>query len=433
MLSPQEVYPAIVVWLQAMGGVNHRTAQVALAQLVTALVVGQSLRPASLARALPSPVPVPARARYQQVARAWRRRWLTAGWLTPRLVRAALALVAPAGQPHLALDTVRCGAWEIMTVGLVWHGRVLPLGWRVLPYPLPRKVFTPTACLLIQHLAAVWPRDRPPHLVADRGFPSRRLFRTLRAVGWDFTVRLRASDVVTVAGTAWVVRDRLATATVGTWTAMPARFGKAVDGVEATVVIGRGLAVLRWHQRDDGSARARAHQAAQRRKDLQHKHRGQRSCAHLTDPWMVLFTTQPTWLAAVRSYKQRYTTEGTYRDAQGGWDGHHGWGLEERLTRVTDPAVVEGIVGLWTLGTLLQSWVGDQVGQPAAPPAVRAVTAEWTTTGRLSVWARGRLALTDPSGRLRRWLVQTLATGAARIASGPPSVVASWPEQLEAA
>jgi hypothetical protein len=36
----------------------------------------------------------------------------------------------------------------------------------------------------------------------------------------------------------------------------------------------------------------------------------------------------------------------------------------------------------------------------AAPPLVRQVVAQWTTTGRLSVWARGRLALAEPSGQL---------------------------------
>jgi hypothetical protein len=64
------------------------------------------------------------------VARAWRRPWLSPAWLVPRLVPAALALV-PAerdGVTHLALDSVRCGAWEVFTLGVVWHGRVLPRG-----------------------------------------------------------------------------------------------------------------------------------------------------------------------------------------------------------------------------------------------------------------------------------------------------------------
>src|ERR671937_304792 len=81
-------------------------------------------RAAGLMRALLSPPAVPARQRYKRVARAWGRPWLAPGWLTPRLVRAALALVAPdpapwptAGLTHLVLDSVRCGRWERVTLG----------------------------------------------------------------------------------------------------------------------------------------------------------------------------------------------------------------------------------------------------------------------------------------------------------------------------
>ena len=135
MPSSVQVYPAALACLQALGVVRHRTAEAALAGLLTALLVGQSLRPSVLARALPSPQPCPARSRYRQVARAWARPWLTADHLTTALVPAALALVRPRGRPLLVLDSVRCGGWETFTVGLAWHGRVVPLSWAVLPYP----------------------------------------------------------------------------------------------------------------------------------------------------------------------------------------------------------------------------------------------------------------------------------------------------------
>jgi hypothetical protein len=112
-------------------------------------------------------------------------------------------------------------------------------------------------------------------------------------------------------------------------------------------------------------------------------------------------------------------TEGSYRDAQGGWDGQHGWDLEPTLSRLTSAEPVAALVGLWALGLLVQTWVGHQVLTPTAPPEVRALQAEWTTTGRLSIWAHGRLALTEPSGRLRAWLAQTLADGARRVQAGP--------------
>src|SRR5829696_9156037 len=156
MPTPQEVYPLLLPWVQALGGPTHPAAGLALAQLLSALLVTQSLRPSALMRALPSSQSVPARQRYQRVARAWTRAWLTAAWLTPRLVRAALALV-PGRERLLALDSVRCGPWEVFTVGLVWHGRVLPLAWAVLAYPWPKGQFTPTVCALLEAVARAWP------------------------------------------------------------------------------------------------------------------------------------------------------------------------------------------------------------------------------------------------------------------------------------
>jgi len=153
---------------------------------------------------------------------------------------------------------------------------------------------------------------------------------------------------------------------------------------------------------------------------LARKHPRQRpDAARQTDPWVVLFTSHPTWLAAVRSYDRRWSTEGSYRDAQGGWDGQHGWDLEVTLARLSDAVVVERVVGLWALGALVQTWVGHRLGQPSAAAPVPLLRREWTTTGRLSVWARGQFALTDPSGRLRPWLRQTLTAGAHRLATAP--------------
>ena len=123
MPSSQELYPLIHAWLQALPAPTptHPAALSALAHLVTALLVGQSLRPTALMRALLSPLPVPARQRYKRVARAWSRPWLSPAWLVPRLVPAALALVPPDrdGLTHLALDSVRCGPWEVFTLGVV--------------------------------------------------------------------------------------------------------------------------------------------------------------------------------------------------------------------------------------------------------------------------------------------------------------------------
>jgi len=417
MLSSPEVYPLVLAWLQALEVCPHAVALSALSHLVTALLVGQSLRASALMRALLSPLPVPARQRYKRVARALERPWLTPGWLTPRLVRATLALVDPdgwgptCGQTHVALDSVRCGGWEVFTLGVVGHGRVLPVSWAVLPYPWPRGQVTPTVCGLLRQVDAAWPAGRPVHLVADRGFPSQQLFRTLRSVGWGWTVRLRAGMGVTVNGESLLVRDLLGRARISGWTGWAGAYGRGAKAIPATLVVGRGLPVWPLHQRTEGSQRPRAARQAERQRTRRYRY----ASVSETDTWMVLCTTQPTWRAAVSGYRKRWATEGSYRDAQSGWDGQHGWDLEPTLTQAGSAIQAEALVGLWALGTLLQTYLGRQVVQ--GPAAVQAVARQWTTTGRLSVWAHGQMAWREPL--LAAWLADTLHAGAARLAVAP--------------
>jgi hypothetical protein len=426
MLSPEQLYPLILSLVQALGPGGHSTAMASLAHLLTALLIGQSLRPAVLMRALLSPNPAPARQRYKRVARSLRRRWLSSDWLTPLLVRAALALVKPdpigsttAGLTHLALDSVRCGGWEIFTLSVVWRGRGLPVGWAVLPYPWPKGQFTPTICGLVRLVAAAWPADRAAHLTADRAFPSRRLFQTLRQVGWGWTVRLRATDSVTVAGKTQPTRELLASAKVGSWTVLTAFYGSDPQALPGSLVVGRGLVVIPWHQRTDGCLRQRAKQRAQRQRHLADKHPGRADASQQTDLWLILFTSHPTWRAAITSYRRRWATEGIYRDAQGGWDGRQGWDLERAVARLQKSVQVERVVGLWALGVLAQSAIGYQL-MHSNSPQLQAVVGQWTTTNRLSIWARGRLALTDTSGQLTAWLGQTIKAVAQEVAVAPP-------------
>src|SRR5919202_1579592 len=130
MLSSQELYPLVQLWVHALKLAPSAAALSALSHLLVALLCGPSLRPSALMRALLSPCPVPARQRYKRVARFWERPWLTPAWLTPRLVRAVLALIPPdgwgptAGLTHVVLDSVRCGPWEVFTLGLVCCGRI---------------------------------------------------------------------------------------------------------------------------------------------------------------------------------------------------------------------------------------------------------------------------------------------------------------------
>jgi hypothetical protein len=458
MPSPQELYRLVGAWVQALGVTPHPTARAALAALVAALLTHQSLRPSALMRALPSPRAVPARQRYKRVQRAWTRPWLSSAGLTPALVRAGVALgVALATRPvgpgaagalgppvvHLALDSVRCGRWGVFTAGVVWRGRALPVGWAVLPYPWPRGQFTPAVVGLLRRVGAAWPAGVPAHLVADRAFPSRALFGALRALGWGWTVRLRARSWVSGPGQpagGQPARALLARGRRGGWTTVPAAFGRGGAAVAGQVVVGRGLVVLPAHQRTAGSLGPRGRQAARRRQHLARKYPGRPDYgarAAATDPWVLLFTSHPgpgARRAAPGGYRRRWAIEGSYRDAQGGWDGQHGWDLAAVLARARARAAahVDRVAGLWALGALLQTWVGHAASQPAAPAAVRAVVAQWTTTGRLSVWAHGHFALHDRSGRLHAWLTATLTAGAAHVAAAravrpPPGPAAVLP------
>lgn len=422
MAAPSVLYALILEWLYALGGLGHHTTCQALAAQVTAVLLGQSVRPAARMRALPSAATVPARQRYRRAARALDRPSLSPARLTPLLVRAALALVGPdrRGLTHLALDSVRCGAWEVLTVGVVWHSRVIPVGWAVLPYPWPKGKFTPTTCRLIEQIAAAWPPDRRAHLAADRGFPSRALFQTLQAVGWDWTVRLRAKSWVGVAGKGQWVRSLLDHASPSRWARYEATFGSGPKAVSGHLVMGWPHYQPPRHQRNPGSARARAGLATRRVQHLQSKHPGRApDASSQTVAWLVLFTSLSDARLARSAYRRRWATEGSYRDAQGGWDGQHGWDLEPAIADLTQAQSVAHLVGLWALSTLMQTWVGDQVAHGPAP--VRLVSHQWATTRRLSIWARGRLALTDPSGDLVPWLQMTLNRGAQRIALALPT------------
>jgi hypothetical protein len=411
MLAPAELYPAIARWLQVVGVVGHATGLASMAEMVTALLIGQSLRPSEVGRALLSPVGVGARHRYRRVRRTLTRGRLSSTQLTPVLVRLALGLVGDR-VPHLAMDTVRCGRWEVITIGVVWHGRILPVGWEVLPYPWPKGRFTPAVVRLLWRVGQAWPPARRPHLVADRGFPSLKLFRAVEQLGWGWTIRLRAKLNVGIDGTPQALAALIATSRPGVWTCRPGTYGTGRHQVAGHLGLGRAdaLPVLPRHQANPGSARQRARRQAARAREIAGKHRPRRAtAAQQTDGWVALFTTHTTWLDASRSYTRRWATEGSYRDAQGGYDGQHGWDLEPTVAREPVTAAVDSLFGLWALGAAIQTALGDRLSRPDAPPDVRAARARWTTTDRLSVWMRGRFALTDPFGDLRPHLLDALA------------------------
>jgi hypothetical protein len=249
MCSPDSAfYPLLLRLLAPLVGLGHLASLTALTELVWAVLAAQSLRPADLVRALPQLRAAGARQGFRRVHRLLERTTCQSRRLTPALV-AALLRVVDDGVVVLVLDSSRCRRWEVLTLGLRFHGgRVLPIAWAVLPYPWPRRRFTPTAIALLDRVLAAWPVDRPVHLVADRGFPSYALFRQLdewrqrRPLG--YTLRLRAGDWVRLDGEQVVkIADLLGAVGDGRWRTWSASYRRQTrTSAPATLVIGRGLA-----------------------------------------------------------------------------------------------------------------------------------------------------------------------------------------------
>src|SRR5205814_2013752 len=144
------------------------------------------------------------------------------------------------------MDTVRTGGWESITIGVVWRGRVVPVAWEVLPYPWPKGRFTPTVVQLLWRLSTSWPVERRPHLVADRGFPSLKLFRALEQLGWGWTIRLRAKLTMGIDGEPHALADLIAASRPGVWTCRAATYGTGSQRVAGQLVMGRGDALPVW-------------------------------------------------------------------------------------------------------------------------------------------------------------------------------------------
>jgi hypothetical protein len=193
-------YDRVQAWVKVRLQQTHATVVQTLAWAVLCVLLAQRVTPAALARALPAEQSGSGRARLTRVRRWWRGPAVDQAVVSPQLIADALALLAPGQAVVVALDTTRVGKWEVWLAGIAVAGRTLPIGWAGIPYPWPKGRFRATTLALIRRLQAAFPAGIRWRLVADRGFPSAALFAQLRQGGTDFSVRLRLSDWVTVAG-----------------------------------------------------------------------------------------------------------------------------------------------------------------------------------------------------------------------------------------
>ena len=430
MLSPNALYPVLEAVLQAGQLIGHAPARRSVARHLASLLAAQDLRPSARVRILPAPAARAARHRFRWVGRALLQSRLASAALTPMLLRAGLALIRACGyQPapgepwRLAVDSVRNGPWEVFTVGLVLPGRVLPVAWAMLPYPWPKGQFRPAVDALLARLLRSWPAGEPVMVVADRAFPAKSFFRTLARGGCEWTARLQGRHHVTMTdGQCCQVAALLATADPAGITTHAVTFGAGADAVQGVLVIaGRDLLVVPAHQRGPGSFAARAKRQARKQQQLTTKYAGRRGTSH--DEWLVLFTTETDPVVALRHYSMRWPIEGTYRDAQGGWDGQHGWNYDAVVMPRASAAEVDALTGLWALGTLVQTWLGLGLATPDAPPAVRAMLLSWSTTGRLSWWLRGRFALESPEPVMHHWVLTRIGAAQDPLLAAPPGII----------
>lgn len=403
MCAPESaVYPVVVGLVQAVAQVRHLGTTDAVSQLLWAVLMSQSVRTAEVARALGDERAAGARQAMRRVRRALGRASLSSAVLTPGLIAAASRLV-PGGPVTLVLDSTRCWRWEVFTIGVLFHGRVLPVAWSVLAYPWPKGQFTPTVVALLNRVFVAWPRDRTVHLVADRGFPSLALFECLRrwtrTLDVGYTIRLRAGDWVRAAGLGAVrVRDLLTDTAPDVWRMWRASYLKAgAASSPALLVIGRATPAFPAHQSGPADQTRREQRAAQRQAHILSKgHPG----ALATDTIWALLSTHPDAAAARAAYERRFATEPTYRDLKG-------WGLETALAQEPSATHVDGRLGLAALTYFVQAAVGAAAGRTSDRLA-RARQQQWSTTDRLSVFWRGRQVLHDRAHDWSPWLSATL-------------------------
>lgn len=401
MTASQIGYDKVLGWVKGHLGSTHVTVVQTVAWVVLCIIVAQRLNPAALARAIPAEEPGRGDSRLRRVRRWWRGPELDLGQVTPRLIRAALALLPADQRLVVAVDTTRVIPWEIWQAGIVFAGHTLPVAWAVVPYPWPKGRFRETTLALVEQLQQAFPIGYRWALVADRGFPSTALFIQLLKHETGWTVRLRLSDWVEVEAVYAMVRDHLELGRLKPGDRVEAILGPktgAQPRVGAWIVVNDELALPPKHKRNPGTKREQALRAKKRAEHLANKGRKStppsEAAKRYAHTW-VLFTTAETLAEAVAEYATRMAIEETFRD----W--HHGWGLREAAAGLREEAAVCRMVGIVSLAYCLQVELGWRLSQDAVGRKRRT---QWTATDRVSLFWCGQHLADDPGYDWTDWL-----------------------------
>ena len=420
MTTAQVGYAHVHRWVKAVLGSTHTTVIMTVAWAALCLLVAQRVTSAALARALPAEQAGSGRSCLRRVRRWWQGPALEQATISPALIRLALTLLA-GPPPVVAMDTTRLGPWEVWVAGIGVAGRTLPIGWAVIPYPWPKGRFRATTLALIQQLQQAFPAGVPWTLGADRGFPSARLFAQLRQGGTDFSVRLRWSDWVTVAGVYAMVAAHLAA-------------GRLRDGPRTAAAMGRGRSdqplVLGWvvvstmvasvprHKHNPGTLRERAKRAKAHAQHRRHK-QGRKTpppsatAQRYAQTW-VLLTTAPTVTQAVVEYAGRMSIEETDRD----W--HHPWAVRAAVVGLPTEAMVGRLIGVVCLAYTVQMPLGQRVN---VHPRSQQRRAHWTVTDRVRWGWCGQRLFDDPGYDWSGWLAQQWESLEQRVAAAPATPI----------
>lgn len=401
MTASQVGYDKVLGWVKGYLDGTHHTVLHTVAWVVLCIIVAQRVTPATLARAIPAEESGSGRSRLRRVRRWWQGPELGLGKLTPRLIRAALAMLPKDQRVIIALDTTRVIPWEIWQAGVVFAGHTLPVAWAVVPYPWPKGRFRETTLALVEQLQRAFPPGHRWVLVADRGFPSVALFAQLLKHQTGWTVRLRLSDWVEVVGVYSIVREHLEAGRLKAGERVEAIIGPKNDPkgrIKAWIVVSEEIALPPKHKRNPGTERERALRAKEREQHLANKGRKStppsEAAKRYAHTW-VLFTTADTVAEAVAQYGARMAIEETFRD----W--HHGWGLREAAAGLPSEAAVCRMVGIVSLAYWLQIGLGWRLSQDALGQKRRV---QWTVTNRVSLFWCGQRVFQDPGYDWTEWL-----------------------------
>ena len=394
-------YDNILGWVKVRLGGSHTTVLRTFAWVILCILVAQQVTPAALARAIPAEESGSGRTRLRRVRRWWQGPELDLGIVTPLLIRAALAVLPKGETIVVAMDTTRTGQWEIWKAGPTFAGHTLPVAWAVIPYPWPKGRFRQTTLALVGQLQRAFPPGLRWSFVADRGFPSALLFSYLRLGQTDWTVRLRLSDWVEVAGAYAMVREHLEAGRIKPGERVEATIGsggKEQPQTKAWLVVNEVVPAAPKHKCSPGTQRERAQREKKREQHLQNKGRKStprsEAAKRYAKTW-VLFTTAPTVQEAVRQYSLRMTIEETFRD----W--HHSWGLRAAAMGMATEGEVCRLVGAVSLAYSLQIELGWRLSQSALGQQRRA---QWTVSDRVSLFWCGQQVFRDGGYDWRNWL-----------------------------